>query len=132
LTSLDLYKTLNPSVTEVKEHVQVLADGISCNLSDFYTKLIKDAARCNRYSSDIVFDINEINEKLKTYRNGREFEPVWIGFRRHGVDGTSYVVSAITEQPDLQPYQRYFALYSVMVEDGDPGWCKIIINEYWM
>lgn len=132
MTSLDLYKTLKPSVTEVKEHVQVLADGISCNLSDFYTKLIKDAARCNNYSSDIVYDINGINEKLEAYRNGQEFEPVWIGFRRYGVDGTTYILSVINEQPDFQLHQRYFAIYSVMVEDDDPGWCKIIINEYWM
>lgn len=128
MTSLELYRKLTPNKTE-NYTAQLLNDGLSVNLSGFYTKLIKDAARCNDYSSDIVFDINGLNKKLKEFRAGQEFEPVWIGCRKMGVDGTDFVL-ARTEGDYAKLHKNYFALYSVTVDRTDPDWYQITVSEY--
>lgn len=132
MNSRELYNKMTPSKTE-KVIAQLLADGLSCNLSTFYSKLIKDAARCNRFNSDIVYDINGIQDALKNYRANKEFEPIWIGFRRHGVDGTNYVLCRVdSSSVSMSLGQEYFALYSVDVEYNKYDWYNIVLNEYWM
>lgn len=130
MNSRELYNKMTPCKTE-KVLAQLLADGLSCNLSTFCSKLIKDAARCNRFNSDVVYDINGIQDALKKYRANTEFEPIWIGFRRYGVDGTNYILSRIDGSID-NVYRDYFALYSLDVENKEPGWCWVVLNEYWM
>lgn len=130
MNSRELYNKMTPGKTE-KVVAQLLADGLSCNLSEFYSKLIKDAARCNRFNSDVVYDINGIQDALKNYRANTEFEPIWIGFRRYGVDGTDYILSRIDGNAS-NVYQDYFALYSLDVENNEPGWYWVVLNEYWM
>ena len=129
MTVNDLIQRLHCSKSE-KYTGQILADGVSVNLSGFYTQLIKDAARCNSYSSDIVYSINEINEKLKEYPKTRTFESVWIGFRKHGVDHGSFVLSHVEDDP-YKVYSEYFALYSVEVEPDGYGFVQVVIKEYW-
>ena len=73
---------LRPSKTENVQG-QVLADGLSVNISDIFTRLIKDAVRCNSYSSDVYYDLQKIEETVRNYRNFAEVEPIFIGFRNY-------------------------------------------------
>ena len=132
MTSMELYKTLNPSMTETEKY-QVFSNGVvSFNVSEFFTKLIKDAARCNSYSSDVVYSLFKINQILSNYQElAVGMEPVWIAFRRHGVDGTEYLLSRIGEYP-YNLYNKYFAAYSFYITPAEDGWCNVTINEYWM
>ena len=126
----ELYETLRPSCTE-HANGQVLACEFCVNLSDIFTRLIKDAARCNSYSSDIYYDLRKIDENVHNYRNNADFEPIFIGFRRHGVDGNTFILSRIDGNP-YAVHNEYFALYSVMIEQNEPGWATVVFNEYWM
>lgn len=133
MTSHELYNKLKPN-REQKLVAQLLEDGLNVNIVDFYTKLIKDAARCNSYSSDVVFDINYISRQLREFNKDTVFEPIWVGFRRHGVDSTAYVLSRIAEDGNtIELYKNYFALYSInVVEDPEyPDFRVVVIGEYW-
>ena len=137
MTIQELYEKLRPSKTH-SALAQMLSDGLSVNISDFFTRLIRDAARCNSYSSDVYYDLCAIDKAIKEYRIGREFTPIFVGFRRHGVDGNSFILSRIEGDP-YAVHREYFALYSVMVvPDTDPegkeifGWYKVLFNEYWL
>ena len=130
MTSFELYEKLQPTTTDVV-HTQLLSGGLYANMCNFYTKLIRDAARCNSYSSDVIFSINHIDNMLKEgFRPNEPFEPIWIGFRRRGVDGTSFVLSRCNgDRAEIN--KNYFALYSVTVEKEEEGWYNVLINEYW-
>lgn len=130
MTSKELYQLLKPDVQETIQ-AQLLSDGLNANVSSFYTRLIKDAARCNKYSCDVFYDIEGIEKALRNYKPGNEFKPIWIGFRKYGVDGTAYVVSHAEDGLHIL-HREYFALYSMNIESFDSGWANIVINEYWM
>lgn len=133
MTSQELYNKLKPN-REQKLVAQLLEGGLNVNIVDFYTKLIKDAARCNSYSSDVVFNINYISRQLREFNKDTVFEPIWVGFRRHGVDSTTYILSRIDEDGNtIELYKNYFALYSInVVEDPEyPDFRTIVIGEYW-
>ena len=130
MTIQELFEKLSPSKTE-NIRGQVLADGLSVNISDIFTRLIKDAARCNSYSSDVYYDLQKIEEMVRNYRNFAEVEPIFIGFRRHGVDGNSFILSRIGDKP-YNVHREYFALYSLTIEQEEHGWATVVFNEYWM
>lgn len=131
MTSIqELYEKLRPSKT-THANGQVLTKEFCVNLSDIFTRLIKDAARCNSYSSDVYYDLRKIDEEVRAYRNGAEFTPIFIGFRRHGVDGNTFILSRIEDDP-YNVYREYFALYSLTVQQDDFGWATVVFNEYWM
>ena len=135
MTSWNLYDKMTPSSTD--SYVgQITEAGVNTNLSSFYNRLIKDAARCNNYQSDVVYNIMELMDALKTFRDDTNLDPIWIGFRRDGVDGTNFVLSRAEngkDSPERNIRREYFALYSVVVEhDPEIGWVNIRINEYWM
>lgn len=130
MTIQELFEKLRPSTTENVQG-QVLADGLSINISDIFTRLIKDAARCNSYSSDVYYHLQKIEEMVRNYRDFAEAEPIFIGFRRHGVDGNSFILSRIGDKP-YNVYREYFALYSLTIEQKEHGWATIVFNEYWM
>lgn len=134
MTIQELYAKLHPTTTE-ELSAQMLADGLSVNLSSFFTKLIKDAARCNSYSSDVFYDMQKIDTAMREYRPRQDFIPIFVGFRRHGVDGNSFILSRLENDMRGNVYalsHEYFALYSVNVKPDGEGWYKVIINEYWM
>ena len=133
MTSLQLYEELIPKYSN-RINAHVLMTGINYNFSTFFTKLIKDAARCNRFSSDVIYDIEGLRELFGRYSSGDNPEPVWIGFRKDGVDGTRYIESKLTQAEDNIDIlgDEYFVLYCVKIEPDEPGWCYITINEYWM
>ena len=129
-TIRELYAKLRPSKTSDVTG-QILADGVCVNISDFFTRLIRDAARCNSYSSDVYYDLRIIDREIKKYKPGQDFEPIFVGFRRHGVDGNAFILSRIEGNP-YNVTREYFALYSVMIEQESEGWCKVLLNEYWL
>ena len=135
MTINELYAKLRASKEEIISS-QLLSDGLSANLSSFFTKLIKDAARCNNYSSDIFYSLNTIYDAMKAFRPRQEFTPIFVGFRRHGVDGNSFILSRLENDLRGNVYslgREYFALYSINVEKSDgEGWYNVIIREYWM
>ena len=138
MTSKELFDNITPSNTE-KYFAQLLADGMSVNLSSMYTKLIRDAARCNSYSSDVFYDLKHIERRMKEFNPNEEFEPIWIGFRKMGVDGTAYVLSRIDNDKPRESWLKtytlsnnYFALYSITVENRDHDFYDIVLNEYYV
>lgn len=83
------------------------------NLSDVYSILIKDAALCERHASDIIYDINNIEEALRTPDiNEKEF---WIGFRQFGVDSKNAIMNKL-EQPEVYGRNIYRKIYYVRFE----------------
>ena len=135
MTARELYDKLLWS-TEKEYMAQLIPEhGLSVNIEDFFTKLVKNAARTNRFSSDIRYTFNEIEDQMKNFKDGDEWSPVFIGFRRDGVDGTSYVLSNMNQADGNTRiiYDRYFAFYGVDVvkEDEYTSFYKIKVHEYW-
>lgn len=60
------------------------------NMSTIYTELIKEAALCENYSSDVLIDIERFEECLKECQSGEQGR-VFFGFRDMGVDGLTYI-----------------------------------------
>lgn len=114
MTSKELYEKLKP-YKERRFTCRLLVDGLSMNLSDIFCPLIKDAARCNSYQSDVYYDLKLIESTLKEFRpEDIGFDPIWIGFRKMGVDGTRFVLTR--QENDTYLTQSYFALYAITVQ----------------
>lgn len=62
---------------------------VSINMSSIYTALIKEAAKCENYASDVLYDIKHVEEEL--YENMKETSNVFFGFRDMGVDHKEYI-----------------------------------------
>lgn len=130
LTSQQLFDAIKPSSR--KEYLAQLTEyGLSFNPSDMFSIFIKEAARCNNYNSDVIFDIEHVTERFHVYA-GKEFEPIWIGFRKLGVDGTDNVLLRLkNELPWVALTTEYFALYSISLELANyEGQYKVILNKY--
>lgn len=102
---------------------------IDVNMSTIYTKLIKDAARCNAFSSDLLYDIQAFEDRLKTCEPGA----IYLGFRKMGVDGENFIVSRCVNGSSV--YNEYFALYKLeLCPDEDDSlrglWWNIVLTEY--
>lgn len=101
---------------------------IDVNMSTIYTKLIKDAARCNAFSSDLLYDIQTFEDRLKTCEPGA----IYLGFRKMGVDGENFIVSRCNNGASV--YSEYFALYKLELcpdeENTGLGYWKVILTEY--
>lgn len=130
MTSEQLYEKLTPYKTD-KYFAQLLSDGLSVNLSDAFSKLIKDAARCNGYNSDVYYDLRTIDTAMKEFDPHKEFTPIWIGFRKLGVDGTSYILCKADNEAFYGSLSaNYFALYSLTVENDHDDFYHVVLNEY--
>ena len=134
MTSKELFNAISPDHTKVYTG-QLLKDGLNVNTSDIFSLLIKDAARCNSYNSDVYYDLLKIDTAFSNFDPTKEFEPIWIGFRKLGVDGTSYLLSRLGPE-DRQGniwgilFHEYFALYSITVEPDGESFYKIKLNTY--
>ena len=85
------------------------------NYSTILTKLIQEAGRwCERYASDLFIDWISLMEKLAD----RNFEGgcFIFGFRRDGVDHTSYILSRLNDGESKEYYRSIWRL-EVEVED---------------
>ena len=87
-------------ITTVKGKYDENTGVLSINLSEIYTLLIKKAAECEAFSSDILYDFEEIKKALV---NG-EFEDIIVfGFRDMGVDSAALTYEKLVrEDPELK------------------------------
>jgi hypothetical protein len=130
LSSQELFNIIKPCSR--KTYLAQLTDnGLGFNPTDMFSTFVKEAARCNEYNCDVIFDIEHLIERFNSYR-GEEFEPVWIGFRKLGVDGTDYVLLRLEyEIPWISLTKEYFALYSVSLEHNEyEELYNVILNKY--
>ena len=80
------------------------------NLSSEFSFLIKEAAKCLYYASDILYDINSLNELIESGEEGIEF----YGFREMGVDHTAFIngrINDVASYGDIHKvYRRIIAI----------------------
>lgn len=96
------------------QSAQFVNGSLSVNLSSEYTQFIREAARCNRYASDVIYDIEAINRKLDEF-NGNSCIFA-LGFRKDGVDGNGFILSRC-EGNCYNVYKNYFAIYFVEIKE---------------
>ena len=108
---------------EKKMEARIINGHVEVNMSDVYSSLIKEAARCNYYSSDVIYDIDGINKRLNSFDINDEdsFAPILICFRKMGVDGNSYAITRITEasrgmRHGIQFPNDYFSVFAITFE----------------
>ena len=83
---------------------------VSINMSSIYTALIKEAAKCDNYASDVLYDIKHVEEEL--YENMKETSMVFFGFRDMGVDHNDYIKFHI-EDDDLKETYRTICIIEI-------------------
>lgn len=106
---------------------------LEVNMSNTYTQLIKEAARCNRYSSDIIYDIQAMEDAWKSFDPEAEMPFFICGFRKDGVDGKCFVESRCNDKAHLcyGIDGNYFAMYFVEVVPGSyDGSYNVICKGY--
>ena len=131
MTSKELYEKLSPSTEKLFRRAYLTEYGLEINLESMFSKFIRDAARCNAYNADVYYDIHSIKEALKNFDPEKVFEPIWVGFRKMGVDGTSYVLcNADKDYVYANLSSHYFALYSVNITPAESDSYDIILREY--
>ena len=93
---------------------------LEVNMSSTYTQLIKEAGRCNRFSSDVIYDIQAMEEAWKSFDPEAEMPFFVCGFRKDGVDGKSFVESRCNNARNLYSAinGNYFSMYFVEVIPG--------------
>lgn len=108
---------------------------LDINLSSEYTQLIREAARCNRFASDVIYDINAMNRALETFNPENDLPIVAFGFRKDGVDGNSFIISRLNNEHGGNVngcYKEYFAIYfmEVVEEEDWKGYFKVETRGY--
>ena len=93
-----------------------------------FTQLIKDAARCNDYSSDIVYDLNDITKRFSEFNPEKGFQTKYIGFRKLGVDSETFISSKISQGTSV--YHEYFAFYTIEVNHDEGNYYNVVFTEY--
>ena len=130
MTSKDLFEKMRP----FDRHIylaQYNSSGLDFNQSDLFSRLIKDAARCNGYNSDVFYDLKYIDERMKEFNPNEVFDPIWIGFRKLGVDNTDFVLCRCDDEYTYGSMSsNYFALYSITVENRNNNFYNVCLNEY--
>lgn len=132
MTSVELFNKIKPSEQYIYL-AQATDKGLDLNSSDIFSRLIKDAARCNHYNSDIYYDLCFIDNRFKEFNPIEGFEPIWIGFRKMGVDCTSFVLCRCDDESTYGSLSNnYFALYSISVdkENCRNDFYSVKLNEY--
>ena len=99
---------------------------LEANFSSEFTAVIKEAARCNRWASDCIYDIQEVERVLEAFNpdefpvdgsNDDALPIVAMGFRKDGVDGNSFILSRCAGEC-YKVYSNYFALIFMEVKRG--------------
>lgn len=106
---------------------------LNVNLSSEFSELIRQAARCNRYGSDLIYDINNVNDAMETWTGEKTL--FVFGFRRDGVDGNSFVLSRMNNERDLfDVYKLYFAIYFMEIKRDDEynSFYKVVTDGYYL
>ena len=136
MTSAELFKTLKPSRTKEFECYRLSTGGLSLNYSDVFSHLIKDAARTNRFQSDVYYSLKDIENTINNFDPDNMPDPIWVAFRKDGVDGTSYILVTYDDQNTYGSLsKRYFTLYSISFRREDSYFGEryfMDFNEYWV
>lgn len=136
MTSAELFKTLKPSRTKEFEGYRMRTGGLSLNYSDVFSHLIKDAARTNRFQSDVYYSLKDIENAINNFDPDNMPDPIWVAFRKDGVDGTSYILVTYDDQNTYGSLsKRYFTLYSISFRSEDSHFGEryfMDFNEYWV
>ena len=97
------------------------------NMSAIYDRLIKEAAKCTHYASDLIIEIKILEQAIEN----RENIKVFFGFRDMGVDHESFIDSRL-ESAVGNPEANYRAIWMVdlqfdQVNSYGDGWgtCKL-------
>lgn len=97
------------------------------NMSTIYDKLIKEAAKCRYYASDLIIDIRTLERAIEA----KEDEQAFFGFRESGVDHGAFIDSRL-ESAGGNPEANYRAIWMVdlkfdPVDNYGDGWgtCKL-------
>lgn len=108
-----------------KEEGQLIISGgnasVDINMSSIWTELIKEAAKCDSYSSDVLIDIDAVREKLASGKP--EDFTYYFGFRDNGVDHEAFIRRRGSDE-----YRRILALSIAYEKYGDTGYEKC----YWI
>lgn len=97
-------------------------------MHSIYDILIREAAKCKSYCSDVLYDIDGINHMLSIKDiPTREF---WIGFRDLGVDSKG-MIELRRESPEMYGENPYRVVYILRfeIEEDDPTEGKVIFYE---
>lgn len=109
----------------LKEEGQLIISGgktsVDINLSSIWTELIKEAAKCDSYSSDVLIDIDAVREKLASGKP--EDFTYYFGFRDNGVDHETFIRNRKSDG-----YRRILSLSVTYEKYGDTGYEKC----YWI
>ena len=83
------------------------------NLSSEIDFLIKEAAKCDHFASDVIYNINSLMEAVEA--GNTHFE--WFGFRDMGVDHDTYVKARVNNPSVHGSIDHiYRSIYLVVVE----------------
>ena len=100
---------------------------MTLNMSTIYDKLIKEAAKCRYYASDLIIDIRALERAIEAKEN----KLVFFGFRESGVDHEAFIDSRL-ESSGGNPEVNYRAIWAVdlkfdPVNNYGEGWgtCKL-------
>ena len=93
------------------------------NLSSIWTKLIKESAECDHYSSDFLIHYDCIVRQLN---NGANKVTEYFGFRDYGVDHDTFIKCRLS---NYKPGE-YRKIYKLTIEHGEylnyEGYCDWI------
>lgn len=86
------------------------------NMSNIFTELINAAGTyCERYASDLLYEINSIEEAMQN----RENYLAYIGIRLNGVDGINFIKSRINRSSCNYEPNCYLRLYKFTIVFDD-------------
>lgn len=91
MNNMEAVKTINSFPRKVIHSETGRSGKFGINLSSEFSMLIKEAANCAHYASDLIYGINAINEAVEA---GNEYTE-YFGFRDMGVDHESYINSRL-------------------------------------
>lgn len=100
-----------------KKHTKIIevvgyVDGngkLQVNMSYIYSKLVKEAAKCKQFASDIIYDIAAIEDSISDIHECMTSNTV-IGFRESGTDGNAYMRNRVKKYPFVKFYANILML----------------------
>ena len=84
-------------------------DKLQMNMSYIYSKLIKEAAKCKQFASDIIYDIASIEDCISEIQECKTSNIV-IGFRESGTDSNTYMRNRVKKYPFAKYYTNILML----------------------
>ena len=76
--------------------------------------LIKKAAKCENYASDLLYDLHNVMKRIDLEQ--KEPFDTWLGFRDLGVDHKAFITEHV-RRGNIQEYRKIYVLH-VEYEEG--------------